>query len=192
MLAKRRRPGWTPVGIGGGEDSKTTTGRGKWRNVQNFLYIQDQRVRNLPYMVSDQQNGKMFFLTDFRPAGGFSGIQAGLSRVGGGWGDFLRFRSARGRPGAPAGSGFMILLPKSFQILAASSKAYRFYWFFYFLLNSSIFHDFSLRSRGEVSKNAPFSKVGHQLDRSRKYFFSPKDGASRRVFGNQIANERRT
>ena len=64
--------------------------------------------------------------------------------------------------------------------------------FFDFLLNSSIFHDFSLRSRGEVSKNAPFSKVGHQLDRSRKYFFSPKDEATRRVFGNQIANERRT
>ena len=43
---------------------------------------------------------------------------------------FLRFRSARGRPGAPAGSGFMILLPKSFQILPAGSKAYRFYWIF--------------------------------------------------------------
>ena len=111
-------------------------------------------------------------------------------------GDFLRFRSARSRPGAPAGSGFMILLPKSFQILAAGSKAYRFIEnlldFLDFLLNSSIFHDYSLRSRGGVSKNAPFSKVGHQLDRSRKYSFSPKDGASRRVLKNQIANERRT
>ena len=63
-------------------------------------------------------------------------------------GDFLRFRSARSRPGAPAGSGFMILLPKSFQILAAGSKTYRFIEnlldFLDFLLNSSIFHDYSL------------------------------------------------
>ncbi len=43
-----------------------------------------------------------------------------------------------------------------------------------------------------MSKNGPFAKVGHQLGQSRKYFFSPKDGASRSVWGNQIANEFRT
>ena len=124
-----------------------------------FPYIQDQRVRNLPYMVSDRQNGKTILKLIFGRPGGFSGIRAGPSRVGGGWGGSGRFFEISERQRPARSSGRLGIHDFASEILPNPCGRLQSLLillnFLDFLLNSLIFHDYSLKCSRGAGQEAP-------------------------------------
>ena len=99
------------------------------------------------------------FLTDFRPAGGFSGIRAGPSRVGGGRGGSGRFFEISERQRPARSSGRLGIHDFASEILPNPCGRLQSLLillnFLDFLLNSLIFHDYSLKCSRGAGQEAP-------------------------------------
>ena len=110
------------MGIGGGGIQKLQPGEENDGTFKIFYIFKIREFETFHIWCPFEKRRKSFFDRFLAGRGGseeFERGRAGSVVAVEARGDFLRFRSARGRPGAPAGSGFMILLPKSFQIHAA-------------------------------------------------------------------------